>query len=292
MLVAHSPFPASIVKAQSACRGARFPIIEVAHSTQYSWLTLSLGLVWNRYADLCIAVSDDVSRAVTTRGFRRKLVILAGVDQAEMRLWVEGSLDVALGMRESLGVKSSQRLIVAVGSLVALKGHRFLLDAVAELRDSNIHAAIVGEGDERASLEQQISRLGLVGRVHLLGRQADAWQWAAVADIIAHPSLYEGLPVALMEARVLGIPTVASDVGGIAQLFDGASASRLTAPESSADLERAIREVLDDLPLFAEEFLTRASGPTRWDISRYSREFYAALASESIKFASRSQDRN
>jgi glycosyltransferase involved in cell wall biosynthesis len=185
-------------------------------------------------------------------------------------------------MRESIGVVDDARLVVAVGSLEARKGHRHLLSALAKLEDRRVHVAIVGTGEERTALEQQIRSLGLDDQAHLLGRQDDAWRWTAAADLLAHPSYHEGLPVALIEARVLNVPIVASDVGGAAQVLAGSARSQLVEAGNDSDLTQAIRDVLRNVRPFSEVFPDRATELTPWDMSRYAGEFYEALTPEGV----------
>jgi len=115
VVVVHSPFPAAVIKARTALRRLPFRIVEVSHNTQYARPTLALGNVLNRHADLCIAVSDDVAAAETTRGFPEKTTILAGVDRLSLRGWVQASAATAERMRESVGVVGDAQLVVAVG---------------------------------------------------------------------------------------------------------------------------------------------------------------------------------
>jgi glycosyltransferase involved in cell wall biosynthesis len=283
VVVVHSPFPAAVIKARTALKRLPFPIVEVSHNTQYARPTLALSKVLNHHADLCIAVSEDVAAAETTRGFLRKTTILAGVDRLPMRRWVQASANTAERMRELIGVVGDARLLVAVGSLAARKGHRHLLSALAELEDPRVHVAIVGTGKERAALEQQIRSLGLDDHAHLLGRQDEAWRWTAVADALAHPSYHEGLPVALIEARVLNVPIVASDVGGAAQVLAGSARSQLVEPGNNSELAQAVRDVLKNLKPFSEVFPDRATELTPWDMSRYAREFYEALMLDGLQ---------
>ena len=278
MIVVHSPFPAAIIKAREAVWRRPVPVVQVSHNTQSARATLALGRVLNRCAYMCIAVSDDVARAQTTVGFPRKTVILAGVDRSAMRRWVETDSGAVHQMRASLGVVGDARLVVAVGRLSELKGHRHLLSAINEIGDSRVHVAIIGVGDQRAALEHQVRSLGLDDRVHLLGRQDDAWRWTAAGDLLAHPSYSEGLPVAVIEARVLGVPVVASNVGGVAQVLTGSRTSRLVEAGSNSALAKAIRQVLDNAKPFSEVFQDRAIEETSWDISRYSRDFYRVLS--------------
>jgi glycosyltransferase involved in cell wall biosynthesis len=283
VVVVHSPFPAAVIKARTALKRLPFPIVEVSHSTRYAKPTLALGKALNRYVDLCIAVSDDVAAAPTTTGFPRKSVILAGADRSSMRRWVLASCDTAKQMRESIGVVGDAPLVVAVGSLTAGKGHRHLISALAELGDPGVHVAIIGTGEEQSALEQQIRSLGLEDQAHLLGRQDDAWRWTAVADALAHPSYHEGLPVALIEARVLNVPIVASDVGGAAQVLAGSARSQLVEPGDNSGLAQAVRDVLKNVRPFSEVFPDRATELTPWDMSRYAGEFYEALMPDGVQ---------
>jgi glycosyltransferase involved in cell wall biosynthesis len=283
VVVVHSPFPAAVIKARTALKRLPFPIVEVSHSTRYARPTLALGKALNRYVDLCIAVSDDVAAAPTTTGFARKSVILAGADRSSMRRWVLASRETAEHMRDSVGVGGDATLVVAVGSLTTAKGHRHLIRALAELADPRVHVAIIGAGKEQSALEQQIRSLGVQDQAHLLGRQDDAWRWTAVADVLAHPSYHEGLPVALIEARVLNVPIVASDVGGTAQVLAGSASSRLVQPGDSSELAQAIRDVLRTIGPFSEVFPDRATELTRWDMSRYAEDFYRAVLPDGVQ---------
>jgi hypothetical protein len=72
VVVVHSHFPDAVIKARAALHSLPFPIVEVSHNTHYARPTLAFGNVFNRHADLCIAVSEDVAAAETMRGFPRK----------------------------------------------------------------------------------------------------------------------------------------------------------------------------------------------------------------------------
>lgn len=277
IVVVHSPFPAAVIKSRGLLRRPPFPLVEVSHNTRYHRATLELNRGLNRVADLCIAVSDDVARSATTRGFRHKRTVLAGVDREEMRSWIERSAGTAQELRASIGVTGGRRLLVAVGRLVPEKGHHRLLDAVAQLGDPQLHLAVLGAGPEEQSLRRRIRELGLGDRVHLLGRVSDGWQWIAASDALVHPSDFEGLPVTIVEARVLGVPVVATDVGGVAQVLEGGRLTRTVPPNDQGALRAAILEVLTAAPPFPDAFPARASEATYWDMGRYVREFYTAL---------------
>lgn len=126
--------------------------------------------------------------------------------------------------RELLGIDPSVRLIGALGRLVPVKGHTYLLQAFAALKEKypTAQLAIIGAGREEANLATQIQNLGLDGRVHLLGFKENALQYVRAFDIWAMPSLAEGLGLALLEGMSGRLPVIASSVPAMLPLIEGA----------------------------------------------------------------------
>ena len=272
-VVVHSPWPAAVLKLRKAL-GYRGPkLVEVAHSTRYARASMVLGRLLNRYADLCIAVSDEVASAPTTRGFRHTVVVRAGVDRETMRSWVLREVDAPRQFRRELGLASNAPLVVSVGNLFPDKRHSLLIRAVAQL-PSEVHIAIVGGGPELSALELEALNLGVADRVHLLGRRRDGWKWMAIADLVAHPSAREGLPIALTEARALGLPVVAFDVGGVASVLGGAVGAVILDARETEKFPDVVAAALESVPRAELAFSSRASHASYWDISRFVEEFY------------------
>ena len=126
--------------------------------------------------------------------------------------------------REMLGLDPSVRLIGALGRLVPVKGHTYLLQAFATIKHKypNAQLAIIGAGREEANLAAEIERLGLTGRVHLLGFRENALRYVRAFDIWAMPSLAEGLGLALLEGMSGRLPVIASSVPAMLPLIEGA----------------------------------------------------------------------
>ena len=135
--------------------------------------------------------------------------------------------------------------IVFVGELRRLKGQDVLIDAIARLRTNgqSITATIVGEGDQSGALRTQIGRLGLTGEVRFLGH-VPARQAFSLGRLVVVPSRAESLPYVVMEAAAAGMPVLATNVGGIPEIF-GPLAARLVPPDQPAALAEAIAAALE-----------------------------------------------
>jgi len=156
----------------------------------------------------------------------------------------------AATLRAELGLGPADRLLVAVGNLYAVKGHRDLLDAVRLLAktDPTIHVAIAGRGPEEQALRDQAGRLAVGDRLHLLGLRADVANVLCSADVFVHPSLSEGLPLALLEAMWAGCAIVATRVGEV-PLVLAKDAGLMVDPKSPSTLAQAVHRVLHDREL-------------------------------------------
>lgn len=150
--------------------------------------------------------------------------------------------------RRALGLREQELLVLAVGNLHVRKGHRFLLDALARLGRAHPElpwrVAIAGRGDEMANLQAQVAALGIADRAQLLGHRDDIPDLLAASDVFCMPSLWEGLPVAMLEAMFGGRPVVASAVSGIPEAVrdgtDGLLAPAEDVPALAAALERLL----------------------------------------------------
>jgi glycosyltransferase involved in cell wall biosynthesis len=152
------------------------------------------------------------------------------------------------GLREVLGLGPDHRLLVSVGNLYPVKGHRHLLDALALLapRHPRLHLAIAGRGHLEGALSARARQHGLARRVHLLGLSSDVPGVLAAADVFVLPSLSEGLPLALLEAMFAGCAIVASDVGDVGAALAHGDAGVLVPAGDSPALAAAIHGLLAD----------------------------------------------
>lgn len=139
-------------------------------------------------------------------------------------------------------------VVGSIGWLTDIKGHRFLIDAVAQLKQkySDLHLVILGSGDQHDALLDQASKVGISHAVHLVGHREDVERALAGMDCFVLPSLNEGMGRALLEAMAAGLPVIASRVGGIPALIDDEHNGLLVPAGDSCALAAALRRILSD----------------------------------------------
>ena len=103
--------------------------------------------------------------------------------------------------------------LLAIGKLGYQKGYDLLLESMQYL-DTRYHVTILGEGDWKTRLENEIEERGLIGRVTLAGFSDNPYAWMKKADLLLLPSRYEGLPNVVLEAHAIGLLVVAFDSPG------------------------------------------------------------------------------
>lgn len=140
--------------------------------------------------------------------------------------------------------------VVALGRLAPVKQFDRLIEAFARLplKYEHWHLRIYGEGPQRDALQQQITQLGLQGRVHLPGNTTEPWKKLQQAGVFVLCSAYEGFPNALLEALYLGLPCLALDCpSGPAELSEqGRVAHLLPAQATAAQMSEALSTLLAD----------------------------------------------
>jgi glycosyltransferase involved in cell wall biosynthesis len=129
-----------------------------------------------------------------------------------------------------------------IANLIVYKGHRTLLEALADVRTTvpGFNVVLFGDGPEREALQEQARRLGIEDNVVFAGRRLDASRLVGSFDFSLLTSYQEGLSNALLESMAAGVPVVASRVGGIPETVDDGVDGLLVPPADPAALARAI----------------------------------------------------
>lgn len=138
-------------------------------------------------------------------------------------------------------------LIVSVGTLSSRKGQGLLIDALAALPDATL--ILIGSGPDRGDFERQAAAQAVAGRVRFTGSlgHEEIARWLAAADVMALPSMSEGLANVWVEALACGTPLVITDVGGAREVVDCPEAGRLVAADPAA-IAAAITEMVSSPP--------------------------------------------
>ena len=145
-----------------------------------------------------------------------------------------------VAMRAKLGLPARATLLGIVATLRSWKGHEFLLQAMTSL-DTEVQLVIVGDGPMRGVLEGMVERLELRARVRLAGDQRDVLPWLQALDLFALPSYAnEGVPQALVQAMLCGLPCVTTLVGSIAELAHDEVTALVVPPRDASALAAAI----------------------------------------------------
>jgi glycosyltransferase involved in cell wall biosynthesis len=136
--------------------------------------------------------------------------------------------------------------LLFIGELRKLKGVDVLITAIKELsRDGRrVSATIVGDGPDRVQFEDEVAKQSLTETVHFVGAKP-ARQAFALGRLLVVPSRAESLPYIVLEAAAVGIPMIATNVGGIPEIF-GSDARALVPPGDAPDLARAIAQAMQD----------------------------------------------
>jgi glycosyltransferase involved in cell wall biosynthesis len=136
--------------------------------------------------------------------------------------------------------------IVCVGELRPVKAIDVLIDALAILQRSGrrVSVTIAGEGPDAAKLQAQASRIGLADQIRFIGH-CPARTAFTMGRMLVIPSRAESLPYVVLEAAAAGVPIIASNVGGVPEIF-GPQADRLIPPDDIGALVAAIAAALDD----------------------------------------------
>lgn len=238
------------VYASMGARLAGVPIVCTTHGKNY-WphaLYRRTAYRWAaRNARAFVAVSADLAEFIAgTLGVARSRVHILrnGIDPSVFECDARARVDV----RAELSIGPTQPLLLACGELTPVKGHEYLLRALQQLAKEGSNAVVVlaGDGPLRADLEAFARSLDISARVRFLGFRTDVPALLSAADIFVMPSLSEGLPLALLEAMSVGVPVVATAVGGVPEVIRTGVTGWL-APASDADaLARALLEVLQN----------------------------------------------
>lgn len=238
------------------------------HSSTDSWLTaLALrtmrnppALVRTRHVSVPISpraatrwLYRQPQHIVTTGELLREQVIALGVEPQRASSVPTGQ-DTALfapgdkaRARHELGIDEHALAITIVATLRSWKGHRYLIDAFEQLDRDDALLLIVGDGPQRENLEHQVRATGRLEQIRFAGNRDNVVPWFNASDIFVLPSCaHEGVPQALVQAMLCGLPIVTTAVGAIPEAVADRHSALMVAPQDADALTTALRELIGD----------------------------------------------
>jgi len=282
----HSPYVAAVTRllVRTLPRSARPALVYTEHNRwpRHRPSTRLVNRLTFRLDDAHVAVSHDVRSTIPASLREDVEVIVHGVDVDAVRRQRDHRDDV----RRELGVDADEIVIGIVANHRAEKAYDVWLEAAGlvlaalDRRPSDPSASpthprvrfvSVGQGPLEAGLRDQVRDRELGDRVVLLGYRDDAVRVMSAFDVFTLTSRHEGLPVALMDALVLGLPTVATNVGGIPEAVTDGVEGTLVGPDDPIALADAYRAVATDAELRDRYAQAAAKRGEAFDIARAAR---------------------
>lgn len=209
-----------------------------------------------RWADEVVAVSQAVKDDLALRpGIRVPPVKITVIPHSVWEPDLEISSEQLAHAKQQLAIQEDAVVCVTIGTLIPIKGHRYLLEGMPRLVRllPALRCVVIGDGPQRKVLEQAAARLGLNGHVIFAGGVDGPLRNAALhlSRVVVLPSLSEGLSVAILEAMALAKPIVTTDVGGNREaVVDGVN-GLLVPPRDPEALAVAMRRLVSDEALAA-----------------------------------------
>ncbi len=186
--------------------------------------------------------------------------------------------------RAALGIPADTLLIGHVGGFRTPKNHRGIVDVAARLcaRRDDLRFMLVGDGELRPEIERSIAERGLPDRFMMFGERSDIPDLLRAMDLLFFPSHAEGMPNALIEAMLCGVPFVASDIPAIVETIPPECREWTAPPDAHDRLAELIERRLEHAD---DRLLARCRD---WCISRYalertSQQFWSTLVPDACK---------
>jgi len=179
--------------------------------------------------------------------------------------------------RKALDIPPGVPIVGTVGRLSEIKRQDCLIRAFSRVRQSvpAAHLLLVGDGPLLHQLQDLVKRLKLTGFVHFAGYQAHSAPYLQMMSVFALTSRSEGMPQAALEASVVGLPVVASRVGGLPELINDGVSGVLFDPADEDALVRAITRLLND-PAEARKMgaAAKARVEARYQVRRMASDYH------------------
>ena len=245
----HAHLPWAGVLARYVGKRTRIRVIYTEHNKQerYHWATRRINLLTLNWAAKVIAVSRDVETSI--KKFKPSLqtsltTVLNGVNVVKFRPGLFNGSEV----RQQLNIPVQSSVIGCVSVFRFQKRLDLWLESAAQIINEfkNTHFILVGEGPLKDNLVKKRDALGLSDRVHMVGLQTEVRPYLAAMDIYMMSSIFEGLPIALLEAMASGCAVITTDAGGIKEVIRDGVDGLVCSVDEPGKLPQLARRLLSD----------------------------------------------
>lgn len=195
-----------------------------------------------------IAISKTVFRHlvdVFRRDEDKVRLIFNGIDTS--KFVNDYSANEREDIKRRYGLKDGP-IIGIISRLAPEKGHAYLIEAFKELLVGipDAQLIIIGDGKLRSELKRRVRELGIENAVYFFGETLNTKEFLGIMDVFTRPSIEEGFGLAVVEAMLMGLPIVATDVGGFKSILGQGKFGILVPPKDSVALKEAFVHVLTD----------------------------------------------
>jgi glycosyltransferase involved in cell wall biosynthesis len=236
----HSATDAWLAALALLAMGRPVPTVRTCHSSDPVPRNPPTRWLFTRATARIVTTGEALKKHLIERnGFPTQRIdsVPTGIDAAHFRPGDRGAA------RALLNLPRDRQLVGIVAGLRNGKGHRFLIEALPP----QAHLVVVGDGPMRPILEDLVAKKKLTERVVFVGNQVDVAPWLQALDVFALPSDgNEGVPQALVQAMLTGVPCVTTGVGGIPEAAIHEKTALVVPAQDPAALRDAIQRLLSD----------------------------------------------
>lgn len=235
--------------------GAKLAVVPVIVNTEHGYgftitkrklIVESLLINW---IDKTIAVSDALANEIRNRPFVRNNKVVRIHNGVAMRS--PNKITPGVEMRKRNGFDAADIIIGNVGRLAEVKNHKLLIESfcIVKKQIDRLKLLIVGDGELRQEIDEMILRKKLERHVILTGERIDVLDLLNIMDVFVLPSKSEGISITLLEAMSIGLPVIATDVGGNKEIITNGVHGLLVGPNDPTQLAEKITYILRDCSL-------------------------------------------
>lgn len=210
------------------------PIVYTHHN-----IKLGLPKIFYRLFDLRVSAYIGISnecKKILMRGNKRNVV---QITNAVSKHRIPSHINTILESKTEV-------TFIFVGMLSPQKNLELMIHAFSGLKNKDFRLNIVGEGPDRKKLEELTNSLGLKEKVHFLGNTYNVGALLAQADVFVMSSAWEGLPISLIEATLIGLPVIVTNVGGCSEVVHQCAHGFVVENLNIDEYQNALQKMMDD----------------------------------------------